>query len=87
MEILGLVENMSGFTCPHCGQPIDIFGSGGGARTALLSGLKLLGKIAFDPNLVKCGDAGISFQQQYADSPVASAFAQIADHLIGIGKG
>lgn len=87
MDILGLVENMSGFTCPHCGQAVEIFGSGGGARTALLSGLKLLGKIPFDPNLVKCGDAGISYQQQYPDSPAASAFAEIAEYIIGIGKG
>ncbi len=79
MEILGLVENMSGYTCPHCGEAVDIFGSGGGERTALLSGLKLLGRIPFDPNLVQCGDAGISYQKQYADSLVSRAFEDIAD--------
>jgi ATP-binding protein involved in chromosome partitioning len=81
MEILGLVENMSGFTCPHCGKSVDIFGSGGGERTAALSGLKLLGRIPFDPNLVRCGDAGISYQKQYADSPVTRAFGEIAGQL------
>jgi ATP-binding protein involved in chromosome partitioning len=78
MKIFGIVENMSGYTCPHCGKTVDIFGSGGGARTAALSGLKLLGRIPFDPNLVKCGDAGISYQQQYCDSPVTRVFREIA---------
>ena len=82
MEILGLVENMSSYTCPHCGQSVDIFGSGGGKRTAAASGLKLLGRIPFDPNLVKCGDAGISYQQQYSDSPVTRVFGEIATETV-----
>ena len=82
MQILGLVENMSGYICPHCGKTADIFGAGGGKRTAMQTGLKLLGRIPFDPNLVKCGDAGISYQQQYADSPVTKAFAGIAGEII-----
>jgi ATP-binding protein involved in chromosome partitioning len=86
MEILGLIENMSGFTCPHCGQAVEIFGSGGGGRTALLSGIRLLGQIPFDPHLVQCADAGISYQQHYADSPAALAFADIAELIAGVGK-
>jgi ATP-binding protein involved in chromosome partitioning len=86
MEILGLIENMSGFTCPHCGQVVEIFGSGGGGRTALLSGVRLLGQIPFDPHMVQCADAGISYQLRYADSPAALAFADIADFIAGIGK-
>jgi Mrp family chromosome partitioning ATPase len=81
MRILGLVENMSGYVCPHCGETTDIFGSGGGERTAMQTGLKLLGRIPFDPNLVKCGDAGVSYQQQYADSPVSKAFLAIAGEI------
>ena len=82
MEIIGLVENMSSYTCPHCGRSVDIFGSGGGERTAAQAGLKLLGRIPFDPNLVKCGDAGISYQQQYSDSPVTRVFGEIADRAV-----
>lgn len=78
MDILGIVENMSGYVCPHCGKPVDIFGVGGGERTARAAGLKLLGRIPFDPDLVKCGDAGIDFQQHFADSPAARAFGEIA---------
>jgi Mrp family chromosome partitioning ATPase len=81
MEIIGLVENMSGYTCPHCGKAIDIFGSGGGERTAALAGLKLLGRIPFDPNLVKCGDAGSSYQAQYADAPATRVFGEIASQI------
>jgi Mrp family chromosome partitioning ATPase len=81
MEIIGLVENMSGYTCPHCGKSVDIFGSGGGERTALQCGLKLLGRIPFDRNLVECGDAGIAYQKHYADSQAAKAFELIASQI------
>lgn len=81
MEILGLIENMSGYTCPHCGKSVDLFGSGGGERTAVQSGLKLLGRIPFDPRVVQCGDAGVSYRRQYADSPVSKAFLEIVDQV------
>jgi Mrp family chromosome partitioning ATPase len=87
MEIIGLVENMSSYTCPHCGRSVDIFGSGGGERTADQAGLKLLGRIPFDPNLVKCGDEGISYQQQYGDSPVTQVFGEIADRAVDAVSG
>jgi ATP-binding protein involved in chromosome partitioning len=85
LPILGLVENMSGYVCPHCGKTADIFGRGGGERTAIQTGLKLLGRIPFDPNLVQCGDAGVSYQAQYADSPVTRAFSDIAGAISGVG--
>jgi len=81
MNIIGLVENMSGYTCPHCGKSMDIFGSGGGERTAAMAGLKLLGKIPFDPNLVKCGDAGLSYQKQFGDAPASRVFGEIATQI------
>jgi len=83
MEIIGIVENMSGYTCPHCGRSADIFGSGGGARTALHTGLRLLGNIPFDPRLVACGDAGRSFRQQFADAPANKVFDAVADAIAG----
>jgi Mrp family chromosome partitioning ATPase len=81
MEIFGLIENMSGFACPHCSQTIDLFGSGGGEKTANATGIKFLGRIPFDPKMVSCGDSGTSFQAQYKDSPVTAAFADIADNM------
>lgn len=81
MAIFGLIENMSGFACPHCGCEIDLFGSGGGERTCQQMGIRFLGRIPFDPNLVSCGDEGTCFQDRYADAPVAKAFAQLAQTI------
>lgn len=81
MQIFGLIENMSGFACPHCNATIDMFGSGGGEKTAAAMQIPFLGKIPFDNNLVKCGDSGRAFQDQFAEAPVAQAFARIADKL------
>jgi ATP-binding protein involved in chromosome partitioning len=58
MEILGLVENMSGLTCPHCGESIDLFKTGGGQSTATKEGLRLLASLPIEPELVKMGDTG-----------------------------
>jgi Mrp family chromosome partitioning ATPase len=81
LEIFGLIENMSGFHCPHCNEIIDLFGSGGGEKTAKEIGIKFLGRIPFDHNVVSCGDAGTSFQEKYADSHVTLALAEIAKEL------
>jgi ATP-binding protein involved in chromosome partitioning len=81
MEIFGIVENMSGFSCPHCGEVIDPFGSGGGEKTAAATNVNFLGRIPFDPNVVACGDAGTAIQTKHADSPVAKAFEKIAAKL------
>lgn len=81
MEIFGLIENMSGFTCPNCGEKINLFGTGGGERTAEAMGVTFLGKIPFDLNVVACGDTGVSFQEKYKDSPVTKAVADIAGKM------
>ncbi len=81
MEIFGLIENMSGFTCPDCGGKFDLFGSGGGERTARTAGITFLGKIPFDLNVVSCGDSGVSYQKKYVDSPVTKAFTNIAEKM------
>jgi len=81
-DLFGLVENMSGYVCPHCGKAVDLFGTGGGEKTAKEFGINFLGSIPFDPNLVKAGDEGSSFQDTYRDTDAARAFAQIAGHLI-----
>ena len=81
MEIFGLIENMSGFACPHCGELVDLFGSGGGEKTAVAMGVNFLGKIPFDQNVVACGDAGISYQEKYAYSPVTKVFEDITERM------
>ena len=59
MEILGLVENMSGFTCPSCGKQIDLFKTGGGVETARETGVRFLGKIPIVPDVVIACDNGV----------------------------
>jgi predicted Fe-Mo cluster-binding NifX family protein len=81
MEILGIIENMSGFVCPHCGEKLELFGYGGGERTANEGGLKFLGRIPFDQDIVTCGDSGTSFQEKHKDSQVTKAFLSIADTI------
>ena len=84
MEIFGLIENMSGFSCPHCGEVLDPFGTGGGERTAAVTGIAFLGRVPFDPRVVASGDAGESLRVKHADSPVVAAFAAIADKVAAL---
>src|ERR1700676_2053915 len=58
VEVLGVVENMSSFFCPHCAKPIDIFGHGEGAKTAQAYGVPVLGEIEIDPRIRIGGDTG-----------------------------
>src|ERR1051326_6221703 len=58
VEVLGVVENMSTFACPHCGKPVDIFGHGEGAKTAQEYGVPVLGEIEIDPRIRIGGDTG-----------------------------
>jgi ATP-binding protein involved in chromosome partitioning len=58
VEVLGVVENMSTFACPHCGKPVDIFGHGEGAKTAQAYGVPVLGEIEIDPRIRIGGDSG-----------------------------
>ncbi len=81
MEIFGIIENMSGLTCPHCDKIIELFGSGGGERTAVQFGLHFLGRIPIDPNVVLCGDSGTCFREAHADSGVTRAFDAIAEKM------
>lgn len=76
MQILGLVENMSGLVCPHCQGTVEIFKSGGGRKTATQFGLKFLGKIPMDPQVVIGGDAGLPYLSSDNKSPAVAAFRE-----------
>lgn len=77
LPVLGVVENMSGFVCPHCGESVDIFKSGGGSRMADEMNVPFLGRIPLDPAMVSAGDAGAPFVEHQAASPTAKAFGEI----------
>jgi len=82
IRILGIVENMSGFICPHCSKPVDIFGSGGGMRTALEFSLRFLGKIPMDPQVVMGGDAGKPYLSSGAGTAATKAFDEVLDNIV-----
>lgn len=81
MEILGLVENMSGLTCPHCGKTIDIFKTAGGILTAKNENLRLLASLPFEPEVVQNGDIGNLGLLDKENSPFTQKFGQLADEI------
>ena len=86
-RIAGVIENMSAFACPHCGEPIDMFGAGGGQMVAeTLSAnvgqqVNVLGKIPFDPKLREGGDNGQPLVLANPDAPAAKAISEVASSL------
>jgi Mrp family chromosome partitioning ATPase len=81
IPVLGIVENMSGFKCPHCRKDIDLFKRGGGERMADEMGIPLLGKIPFSEEVVKDGDKGIPAVFQPEKSLAAREMMNIAGRL------
>lgn len=82
LRVLGIIENMSGLLCPHCGGRIDLFKTGGGESLAAEMGVPLLGRIPIDPQIVTCGDSGIPYIHRFADSPAARAFAAVVERVV-----
>ncbi len=77
MEITGVIENMSGFVCPHCNQTVDIFKTGGGEELAREFDLPFLGRVPMDPKVVIAGDDGVPYLSSDALSPATEAFAAV----------
>lgn len=86
MKILGLVENMSVMVCPHCGKPIEVFKSRGGAFTAKREGLALLGTLPLDPLVVEQGDSGNLTFLENDTLPYTRAFAEMVDAVVKLGE-
>lgn len=82
LRILGIVENMSGFICPHCGKAIDLFKRGGGQKLAEEMGVRFLGKIPVDPRIVDTGDRGRPIVGSYPESITAQAFDDLIRNII-----
>src|SRR5215468_3999165 len=82
VDILGLVENMSHFVCPHCHQEIDIFSKGGAARTAQEFGVPFLGSIELDPDIRKGGDTGKPAVLEGESSPHAKSLYDFTNQVI-----
>jgi ATP-binding protein involved in chromosome partitioning len=87
MPIIGIIENMSGFECPHCGEKIDIFKTGGGIKASEDFKINFLGKIPIDPYIVKSGDSGIPFVVHNNGSKSSKAFDIIVNNIEKIING
>ena len=86
LPVWGLVENMSGFVCPKCGEIANVFGSGGGEELAKECNIELLAKIPMDGNIADGADAGLSIADCSPTKPVRDAMDKIIDRLIAKTK-
>ncbi|XP_036403353.1 cytosolic Fe-S cluster assembly factor nubp2 [Megalops cyprinoides] len=82
LRILGIVENMSGFVCPHCSECSNIFSKGGGEELAKLTGAPFLGCVPLDPQLSSCVEEGRDFIQAFPDSATFSSISHIAQAVL-----
>jgi ATP-binding protein involved in chromosome partitioning len=88
VPVIGIIENMSGFICPHCGEPTPLFKVGGGENAAREMGVPFLGKIPIDPEIVESGDDGEPFVSY--NSELAKVFREIAtkiEHFVNGSEG
>jgi ATP-binding protein involved in chromosome partitioning len=92
-RIAGVIENMAGFACPHCGEMVDVFGTGGGQAVAdaltRVTGatVPVLGQVPIDPRLRHGGDAGLPLVLSDPDAPAARELAAVADSLVSRTRG
>ena len=84
VPILGVVENMSYFACPHCGERTDIFRRDGGAKTSEKLGTRFLGEIPLDAEVCTAGDLGVPIVASHPDSPQSQAFRNVSHQLVEV---
>ena len=81
MPVLGIIENMSGMKCPHCGKTVDLFKTGGGERAAKEMNVPFLGRLPLDPNTVISGDSGNPIAMYDDNSEISIAFSEITRNV------
>jgi hypothetical protein len=86
MEILGLVENMSGLKCPYCGKIIDVFKTRGGQETARKENLRLLATLPLELEVVKEGDSGDISLLDNKELLIAREFNKMVDEIVNLTK-
>ncbi|MFA4859701.1 Mrp/NBP35 family ATP-binding protein [Methanoregula sp.] len=82
LPVIGVIENMSGMACPHCGEIVNLFGAGGGKKAAEDLAVPFLGAIPLDPAMVKAGDEGRPYILRHADSPTWRAVDAVMKNLV-----
>ncbi len=83
LPVIGVIENMSGLDCPHCGGRINVFSSGGGEKMAIAMGVPFLGRIPIDPEIVKSGDEERPYMYFYPQTGTAQKFDEIVERIAG----
>ena len=86
IPVIGIIENMSGFACPHCRRKIDLFGIGGGEKSAKELKVPFLGRIQIDSNIAKSGDSGKPFLSVKNETETFSAINKIVNNIIEFVK-
>jgi MinD-like ATPase involved in chromosome partitioning or flagellar assembly len=86
LPVIGIIENMAGLICPHCGKEIDLFKVGGGEKAAHDLNVPFLGRVPIDPDVVNTGDEGIPIVAANPDSPAAKAFDGIIEKVAEFAK-
>jgi ATP-binding protein involved in chromosome partitioning len=84
VKVLGVIENMSGFVCPHCGEVTYVFSRGGGEAMAAKAGVPVLATIPLDPMIVEAGDNGRPHFYHYSKSPAAQQFAKAVIPILAL---
>ncbi|HVO65130.1 MAG TPA: Mrp/NBP35 family ATP-binding protein [Syntrophales bacterium] len=84
VPVLGVIENMSGLVCPHCGKVVDIFKRGGGEKMAGEMGVPFLSRIPIEPLIVEASDNGKPFIYHYGKTPAAKAFIKAVQPILAI---
>ncbi|XP_053749758.1 cytosolic Fe-S cluster assembly factor NUBP2 isoform X2 [Panthera pardus] len=82
LRVLGVVENMSGFVCPHCAECTSVFSRGGGEELASHAGVPFLGSVPLDPELTKSLEEGRDFIREFPESPAFPALLSIAQKVL-----
>jgi len=82
VPVLGIIENMAGLVCPHCGEVIEVFVGGVGRRVAVDMGVPFLGAIPIDPGISSDSDCGKPFVEEHPDSAAAKAFGEIVNRIV-----
>ncbi len=86
LPVLGVIENMSGFVCPKCGEVTDIFKTGGGERLATEMGVPFLGRIPIDPAVGVACDAGTPFMAHHSSTVTAKAFGRVVAPILALAE-
>jgi len=86
LPVIGVIENMSGFICPHCGHRTDIFSSGGGETMARQIGVPFLGSVPLDPAVMRACEEGEPFVQHLGHTEAGKAFLSMVDRVVEVSE-